>query len=55
MTRTSLAVFAAMLALLLVGALATRAEGVVRDPGKGHYYAGAPRDLGWYWWPEAGR
>jgi hypothetical protein len=55
MTRLSVFVFAAMVALLLVGALATRADGMVRDPGKRHYYAGAPRELGWYWWPEAGR
>lgn len=55
MTRLSLFVFAAMVALLLAGALATRADGMVRDPGKRHYYAGAPRDLGWYWWPEVGR
>lgn len=55
MTRLTVLVLAATIALLVVGALATRADGMVRDPGKGHYYTCAPRELGWYWWPEAAR
>jgi hypothetical protein len=55
LSRLTAAVLAATIALLLVGAFATRAEGSVRDPGKRHYYASAPRALDWYWWPEATR
>jgi hypothetical protein len=48
MNRLTWVVLIGMIALLIIGSCATQADARTR-------YTPAPRELGWYWWPEVTR